>query len=112
MYDAIYREATATADATASTSSTTAAAAATVFRADQCLTFGEALWLYTLGAAFANGTEHSSGSIVPGKFADFTIVDACVLDNPRLLKDPSRLVCTHLILLLKVYGLVLCWQYG
>jgi predicted amidohydrolase YtcJ len=99
MYDAIYREATAAAAATASASSTTTvAAAAAVFRPDQCLTFAEALWLYTLGAAFANGTESVSGSIAVGMFADFTIVDACVLDNPRLLRDPNRLVCIHLVL--------------
>lgn len=41
---------------------------------DQCLTVKEAVWAYTVGAAYAGGTENSQGSITPGKFADLVVL--------------------------------------
>jgi predicted amidohydrolase YtcJ len=42
----------------------------------QRLTVEEAVRAYTLGAARAAGREHDAGTIEPGKFADFTVLDA------------------------------------
>lgn len=38
------------------------------------LTVEEAVWAYTVGAAYAGGTEESQGSISPGKLADLAIL--------------------------------------
>jgi hypothetical protein len=38
-------------------------ASAAVFRAEECLSFSEALWMYTIGAAFAANCEHVLGQV-------------------------------------------------
>ncbi|KAG5176273.1 amidohydrolase family-domain-containing protein [Tribonema minus] len=76
MHDAIYREARPEKG-----DQSQIAAAATR------LTFAEALWLYTKGAAFADGTEAVSGAIAAGARADFTVLKAEVLEDPRRLLD-------------------------
>lgn len=42
---------------------------------DQCLSFNEALYAYTMGSAIANGDDKNLGSIKTNKLADFIIVD-------------------------------------
>jgi hypothetical protein len=56
-----------------------------VFRPEEALSFAEALWIYTVGAAYAAGCETFLGSLEVGYAADFVIVDAAVLDNHALL---------------------------
>jgi len=46
-----------------------------VFLPDERLSFAEALWLYTGGAAHACFAESRLGSIAPGHAADFVVVD-------------------------------------
>ncbi|CAM9490836.1 unnamed protein product [Phaeothamnion confervicola] len=50
----------------------------TVFRPEECLTLDEAVWLYTVGAAYAAGEERRLGRIHPGFLADFVVVDPSV----------------------------------
>jgi hypothetical protein len=49
-----------------------------VFRAEECLSFAEALWTYTQGGAFAGDCEGSLGRIEDGAAGDFVIVDPLV----------------------------------
>jgi Amidohydrolase family len=56
-----------------------------VFRPEEALSFAEALWVYTVGAAYAAGCETFLGSLEVGYAADFVIVDAAVLDDHALL---------------------------
>lgn len=46
-----------------------------VFLPEECLTFAEALWLYTVGGAYACQSESTLGKIAPGYAADFIVVD-------------------------------------
>ena len=41
---------------------------------EERLTVEEAVWAYTVGAAYAGGTESSQGSITPGKLADLVVL--------------------------------------
>ncbi|MCS7055641.1 MAG: amidohydrolase family protein, partial [Thermoflexales bacterium] len=41
---------------------------------DQRLTVQEAIYGYTMGAAYAGYSEHELGSIEPGKLADLTVL--------------------------------------
>lgn len=56
-----------------------------VFRREERLSFSEALWMYTRGAAYAARCEHLMGDIAPGYAADLVVVDAAVLETPSLL---------------------------
>jgi predicted amidohydrolase YtcJ len=42
---------------------------------NQVLTLREALWAYTMGAAYAGGQEMHQGSLEPGKLADMVVLD-------------------------------------
>ena len=42
----------------------------------------EAVWAYTVGAAYAGGTESSQGSITPGKFADLAVLSQGYFHDP------------------------------
>ncbi len=42
---------------------------------EQRLTVHEAVYAYTMGAAYASGEEHLKGSLAPGKLADLVILD-------------------------------------
>lgn len=56
-----------------------------VFRADQCLSFAEALWTYTVEGAYAAGYEHSLGRVKEGYAADLVVVDPlCLSDHESL----------------------------
>ncbi len=53
---------------------------------EQALPVVQALWGYTLGAAYAAGEEHDKGSLTPGKLGD-----AVILREDLLAIDPSHL---------------------
>jgi len=50
--------------------------------ADQAMTREEALRAFTLDAAFAAGAEDRVGTLEPGKYADFVLVDRDLFDVP------------------------------
>jgi len=58
-----------------------------VFKAEQRLSFAEALHAYTLGAAYACNSEHVLGSIENGYAADLVLVDANIVYDARLLRE-------------------------
>ena len=41
---------------------------------EERLTVAEAVWAYTVGAAYAGGAEDRQGSVTPGKFADLAVL--------------------------------------
>ncbi|HEX7737503.1 MAG TPA: amidohydrolase [Ktedonobacteraceae bacterium] len=53
---------------------------------EQALPVVQALWSYTLGAAYAGGEEHDKGSLTPGKLGD-----AVVLREDLLTIEPAKL---------------------
>ncbi|MEE8425958.1 MAG: amidohydrolase [Woeseiaceae bacterium] len=62
--------------------------------ADQALTRAEALHSFTLGAAFAAHQEDRLGSLEPGKWADFIIVDRDYFEIPAAEIDDIRVLQT------------------
>lgn len=74
LFDAIYREDRLTGE---------------VFRPSEKLTFAEALWTYTVGAAISMSAEASLGQIRPDFAADFVLLDAAILSDNRLLQTTS-----------------------
>ena len=55
---------------------------------DQSVSAGEALRMYTIAAAYAEGTSNEKGAIAPGKLADMVLVDINPLDaDPHLLPE-------------------------
>lgn len=83
MYDAIFRvdRERATDDDVNGVES------ADVFRPAERLSFAQALWTYTVGAAYACQCENVLGQLKESFAADFLIVDLSVADNHKLLKD-------------------------
>jgi predicted amidohydrolase YtcJ len=71
MYDAIYRHSREDVN--------------DVYRGEECLSFSEALWIYTVGGAFAAGCENMLGAIKLGYAADMVLINPDVVMNPRLL---------------------------
>jgi hypothetical protein len=59
---------------------------------EECLSFAQAVWLYTIGGAYACRSEHLLGRIEKGYLADLVIVDAAVLDFPELLHGAAPIV--------------------
>jgi predicted amidohydrolase YtcJ len=57
---------------------------------EQCLTVGEAVYGYTLGAAFASGAERERGSITAGKLADLAILAHDIFEIP-----PQDILSAH-----------------
>lgn len=58
-----------------------------IFRPEECLSFDEALWIYTAGAAYAAGCEDTLGAIKEGFAADMVLIDKDIVTNPRLLSQ-------------------------
>eukprot|EP00595_Chromulina_sp_UTEXLB2642_P002474 CAMPEP_0196764132 /NCGR_PEP_ID=MMETSP1095-20130614/5411_1 /TAXON_ID=96789 ORGANISM="Chromulina nebulosa, Strain UTEXLB2642" /NCGR_SAMPLE_ID=MMETSP1095 /ASSEMBLY_ACC=CAM_ASM_000446 /LENGTH=236 /DNA_ID=CAMNT_0042118839 /DNA_START=51 /DNA_END=758 /DNA_ORIENTATION=- len=56
-----------------------------VYRPQECLSFSEALWIYTIGGSYACNKENSLGSIDLGYLADLVVVDRSIVDDPSLL---------------------------
>ncbi|MEW6258978.1 MAG: amidohydrolase [Thermodesulfobacteriota bacterium] len=55
---------------------------------DQCLGVDEAVWGYTVGPARITGRDRELGSISPGKFADFVVLDRDIYRlEPREILD-------------------------
>jgi predicted amidohydrolase YtcJ len=50
---------------------------------DQALTVQDALWGYTLGAAYAGGEEAHKGSLTPGKLGDAAVLHEDLLTRPQ-----------------------------
>jgi hypothetical protein len=57
------------------------------YRPEECLSFSEALWMYTVGSAYAAQCESDLGRLENGFAADFVILDRTVLENSSSLKD-------------------------
>lgn len=53
-----------------------------VISPEEAITVAEALESYTMGGAWAEGTEAIKGSIEPGKYADFIVLDRNPLETP------------------------------
>jgi len=60
---------------------------------DQRLTVEEAIYLYTLGAAYAEFQEQMKGSIEPGKYADVIVLSKDLLSIP-----PEEILTTEVVL--------------
>jgi predicted amidohydrolase YtcJ len=50
---------------------------------DQALTVQQALWSYTVGAAYAGGQEAQQGTLAPGRLADLVVLDEDPFTIPR-----------------------------
>ncbi len=59
---------------------------------EQRLSMSEAVHGYTLGAAYASGTEHERGSISVGKLADLVVLSADIFEMP-----PEDILDTHVV---------------
>ncbi|MDJ0349660.1 amidohydrolase [Cryobacterium sp. PH29-G1] len=57
-------------------------AAGEIYGPDERITVAEALRAYTLGSAQTTGADNVAGSITPGKFADFVLLDRNPLTTP------------------------------
>jgi predicted amidohydrolase YtcJ len=53
-----------------------------VISPQEAITVADALESYTMGGAWAEGTEAVKGSIEPGKYADFIVLDRNPLETP------------------------------
>jgi predicted amidohydrolase YtcJ len=60
-----------------------------VFLPHERLTFSQALWLYTIGAAYACRAEARLGRIQEGYLADFVVLDQDVARDPSQLLTPG-----------------------
>lgn len=49
---------------------------------EECLSVQEAVYAYTMGAAYAAGEEQSKGSLTPGKVADITVLSQDIFELP------------------------------
>jgi len=59
---------------------------------EQRLSMSEAVHGYTLGAAYASGTEHERGSISAGKLADLVVLSEDIFEVP-----PKNILDTHVV---------------
>lgn len=59
---------------------------------EQRVTVMQAVYAYTMGAAYAGGEEASKGSLVPGKLADLVIMDKNIFEI-----DPSEILDTRIL---------------
>ncbi|WP_460834961.1 amidohydrolase [Nocardioides hungaricus] len=53
-----------------------------VFLPEERLSLSRALRAFTMGSAWVNGTDHERGSLEPGKYADFAILDRDPFSGP------------------------------
>jgi len=61
---------------------------------EQRLTVHEALYAYTMGAAYASGEENIKGSLVPGKLADLVVLDRDLYQIDRMEILETKVVAT------------------
>jgi len=64
------------------------------FCPEQAITLKEAIRMYTINGAYQEFAEHERGSIEPGKFADFTVLDRNIFEIPPEEIDTVRVVRT------------------
>jgi predicted amidohydrolase YtcJ len=65
------------------------ACAERIFREAECLTFAQALWMYTSGAAYCAGKERVFGLLQAGYSADFVVLSAHADVTPPPLSSSS-----------------------
>jgi cytosine/adenosine deaminase-related metal-dependent hydrolase len=82
MYDAIFRP-----ERQGKSDEMTEAAC---YMPHECLSFVEALHLYTTGAAYAACTESRRGRLQTGFDADFVVVDVDLSEDPRALRTIAK----------------------
>lgn len=74
------------------------------WRGAERLTVQQALHAFTVGSAYAAGTDDRSGQLLPGMFADFVVIDSDVLTgDPEILRSATVLTT--------VVGGVIRWQH-
>jgi predicted amidohydrolase YtcJ len=61
---------------------------------EEKITVEEAVRAYTMGSAFAEFAEHQKGSLVPGKLADFVILEEDIFAMDPSGIDRVRVLCT------------------
>ncbi|MHB9296189.1 putative N-substituted formamide deformylase [Pillotina sp. SPG140] len=64
--------------------------------AEQCLTREEALKSFTTWGAYATFSEHTKGSLEPGKYADFAVLDRDIMTCPAYDIKDTQVVFTVL----------------
>ena len=68
---------------------------ADTYRKEECLSFSEALNIYTIGAAFAGYAEHYMGRIQVDYVGDFIVIDAPPINDTNLQNEGlDRYLCT------------------
>ena len=55
------------------------------YKPEECLTWAEALYIYTLGGAYACRREHLLGSILPGRLGDMVLLYSRPGEEPGML---------------------------
>lgn len=66
------------------------------WRPEECLTFDEAVRIYTIGASYAVHSEQNLGKLLPGWKADFVVLDKNIQQDPRsLTKTRVQQVWVH-----------------
>jgi predicted amidohydrolase YtcJ len=63
---------------------------------EEALTREQALRLYTINNAYIHSREHEIGSIEPGKFADFVLIDRDILTVPADEIKDTQVLATYL----------------
>jgi predicted amidohydrolase YtcJ len=61
---------------------------------EECVSVQEALYAYTLGAAYSAGEEQSKGSLTPGKVADLTVLSQDIFTQPADALLETRVIAT------------------
>jgi len=61
---------------------------------EQCLSINEAIWGYTMGPALASGQERETGSLSPGKLADFIVLDRNIFEIPAMEITDTQVLMT------------------
>jgi hypothetical protein len=93
LYDAMYREGR---DAPGRGTPQSVPDTGFQFLPKECLSFSQALWTYTVGAAYAAGAESYLGRVQEGFAADLVLVSKDVVSDPRtLLHCSPRLVLVN-----------------
>jgi len=69
---------------------------AAAFGKEHAISLEEALAVFTLGGAYAHYLEDSTGSLTPGKFADFIVLDQHLFDVPVTSIHKTRVLRTVL----------------
>lgn len=66
------------------------------FLPEQALTIEECVYGYTLGAAISGWREHETGSLEPGKWADFIVIDTDIFSCDPTEIGKTKVIATYL----------------